>query len=82
MSGKDDIFNVFLNIFNAGFFDMIAHNFFSFIKVKMSSDKNFDGRAINVVAVIGESFFPKVDGVVDVFTPAFGNVGIWCGFMV
>lgn len=80
LSGVNGFSNMFFNIFNAGILDEAIHNLKSFAEIALSGNKDFDGIAVKIVAIISELFFPKVNGVVDMLTPEFGNSGIFFGF--
>ena len=69
--------NMFFNILNADIFDKAMHNLKSFVEVAMSGNKNFDGIAVKIVAIVSELFLSEVNGVVDMLTPKFGNSGIF-----
>ena len=69
--------NMFFNILNASIFYKVMHNLKSFVEIATSGNKNLDDIAVEIVAIISELFFPKVNGVVDMLTPKFGNSGIF-----
>ena len=50
---------MFFNIFDPSVFDNVVHDVISFIKVTVSSDKNFNGGTIDIMTVVGKSFFSK-----------------------
>ena len=51
--GRENGFSdMFFNIFNAGILDEAMHNLKSFIEIALSSNKNLDGIAIEIVAIL------------------------------
>ena len=76
IGGVNHVGYVFLNIIGTGFFDEVMHDVFCLLIVAVRGEENAKGSAINVVAVGGESFFPEINGGIDVFAPEFRNVSV------
>ena len=80
IGGVNHVGYVFWNIIGTGFFNEVMHDVFCLFIVAVRGEENVNDSAINVVAVGRESFFPEINGRIDVFSPEFRNVSVVFGF--